>query len=185
MKTVWLLDVDGVLNANRPAWKETPKSGEAFAGGMSFRIRWAPSLASRIRALHRAGTVEITWCTTWCAYADQIEQLLGLPELARAFTADINGEEASLAKAAAALRVVEQGHRLIWTDDLEVPRSGDLHRALTKDRRSLLIRPFERRGLTPEHMDRIEAFAAAARASAAETAPTPMAPGPATTSKEI
>src|SRR5690348_3934124 len=41
---VWLLDVDGVLNANRPGWGGPPRGGNAQSGGDLFRIRWAPAL---------------------------------------------------------------------------------------------------------------------------------------------
>lgn len=65
-RPVWLLDVDGVINASRPGWGAAPHHGTATAAGMSFRIRWAPALAKRIRALHESGRVEIRWCSTWC-----------------------------------------------------------------------------------------------------------------------
>jgi len=157
-KPVWLLDVDGVVNALEPGWSGPPRRGYASSGGHEYRIRWAPALVARIRALHESGVVDICWCSTWCVDADQIENLLGLPPLQRAWTVDVNGLAASLAKLEAARAVLASGRRLVWTDDLEVPTSGQVYEELTAGGRALLITPVSRRGLQPEHLDLIEAF---------------------------
>jgi hypothetical protein len=157
MRPVWLLDVDGVLNANRPGWGAAPRSGMAYAGGMGFKIRWAPALANRIRIMHRSGLVEIRWATTWCPWAGQIENLLALPALGRAFDGEVNGTAARLAKYAAAQQVLAEGRRLIWTDDDAIPADGPDREALAG---ALLIAPSPRRGLQPEDLDAIEKFIA-------------------------
>ncbi|MCX5066744.1 hypothetical protein OOJ91_12895 [Micromonospora lupini] len=158
---VWLLDVDGVVNAREPGWSAAAREGTAYYSGVDYILRWAPALIERIEALHLAGTVEVRWCSTWCAYVDQLERLWSLPELGRAFTEDINGYAAILAKIAAARRVIAEGRRLVWTDDdvVPMPNDGPLHGELTADGRALLIRPDHRVGLQPEHLDAIEAFA--------------------------
>ncbi|HEX6968729.1 MAG TPA: hypothetical protein VF174_07980 [Micromonosporaceae bacterium] len=158
---IWLLDVDGVINTSRPGWGAAPRRGTAVAGGVGYTMRWAPALINRIRTLHINGVVEVRWCTTWCAWADQLEQLWDLPPLARAFTGDINGHAAVLAKIAAARQVLAGGRRLVWTDDDVVPRPNDgpLYDELTADGRALLIRPRGTVGLQPEHLDQIEEFA--------------------------
>ncbi|MCX5066956.1 hypothetical protein OOJ91_13975 [Micromonospora lupini] len=156
---IWLLDVDGVINASRPGWGAAPTKATAYAAGTGYTMRWAPALVDRIRDLHKAGTVEVRWCTTWCAFAEELERLWRLPVLGRAFTEDINGSAASLAKLAAARQVLAEGRRLIWTDDVEVPLWGEVHDELIADGRALLIRPKGSTGLQPEHLDEIEAFA--------------------------
>lgn len=158
---VWLLDVDGVINANSPQWGVQSTTGKARAAGTTYQLRWAQPLIDRIRELHTTHQVEVRWCTTWCAYADELERLWDLPALDRAFTEDINGRAASLAKVAAARQVLADGRRLIWTDDTEVPTVGPVADELTADGRGLLIRPDEWGGLTPVDLDAIEAFAAA------------------------
>jgi hypothetical protein len=158
---VWLLDVDGVVNATQPGWSAAPFKGTAYADGTGYTMRWAPALTNRIRDLHTAGVVEVRWCTTWCAFADQLERMWRLPELARAFETPINGRLAAVAKLAAARQVLAEGRRLIWTDDTEVPTGGDLYDELTADGRALLIRPSGRRGLQPDDVDAIERFATA------------------------
>jgi hypothetical protein len=158
-QTVWLLDVDGVINVNRPGWGTAPQNGYAYSSGIEFPIRWAPALVVRIRSLHRARVVNVRWCSTWCADADQIENLLGLPVFERAWSDRLNPGEASFAKLAAARAVLARGNRLVWTDDLDVPTSGAIHKELVKTGRALLIAPTTQKGLQPEHLDQIEKFA--------------------------
>jgi putative intracellular protease/amidase len=159
---VWLLDVDGVINVNRPGWGAAPRSGTAYADGYGYRMRWAPALIDWIRRLHNTGLVEVRWCTTWCAFADQLEWLWRLPRLERAFTDPLNGREAVEAKQAAARKVLADGRRLVWTDDQVVPTPGTrLYDELTADGRAMLIRPSPRCGLQPADLDAIETFAAA------------------------
>jgi hypothetical protein len=160
---VWLLDVDGVLNIRKSPWHAAPHTRTAFSDGTGWRMRWAPQLIARIRALHKGGAVEVRWCTTWCADAEQLERLFKLPILGRAFDGDPRGADCSAAKLGAARGVLAGGRRLIWTDDVEVPVEQDrpeLYAELAGGGRALLIRPAERDGLRPEHMDAIEAFAA-------------------------
>lgn len=150
---VWLLDVDGVINANRPGWGAAPRRGYAYADGVQWRIRWAPALIGRIRGIHIAGLAEVTWCTTWCSWAEQLERLFGLPPLPRAAVSA--GVHAPGEKLAAACEVLTGGRRLIWTDDTEA-HEGSLPAGVPD--RALLIAPDDRRGLQPEHLDQIDAF---------------------------
>jgi hypothetical protein len=147
MACVWLLDVDGVINARKPGWHAAPHHGRAYAEGTAWPMRWAPALTARI---------EVRWCSTWCAWSDQLERLFRLPALPCAFT---TAADAPAAKLAAARAVLAAGDHLIWTDDDEVPTGGPLLEELTAGGRALLIRPDARRGLTPAHLEEIEAFA--------------------------
>ncbi len=161
---MWLLDVDGVLNAAGPGWDETPGQGVAFVGEVGYRLRWAPALVRRIAALHTSGGVEVRWATTWVDHITQVESLLHLPPLATAFN-DIdvvNAEEAAARKAQAALDVVEVERRpLIWTDDSAIPRSGSLlDRLDLAGMPVLLIAPGSRHGLQPEDLAAIDDFLA-------------------------
>jgi hypothetical protein len=152
---VWLLDVDGVLNCSgRCDWNVAPRTGQAFADGYPFSIRWAPEPPARITALHDSGSVEIRWATTWIDHGTwQIEELLGLPEFPHAYPTHHR-----TAKLKAALGVVTLEQRpLIWTDDDAIPVHGRAREVLDVAG-SLLIAPDERRGLRPEHLDAIDAF---------------------------
>lgn len=162
---VWLLDVDGVINAfaDDLGWGEASQSGQARSAGRTYTLYWAQPLIDRIRCMHESGLVEVHWCTTWCPDANELEQLWELPEFTRSWTEDINGFPAIRAKVEAADRVLAQGRRLVWTDDDVTPLPGSIHyEELTAAGRALLIAPNYRVGLQPEHLDAIEAFAKAA-----------------------
>jgi len=161
VRPVWLLDVDGVINVNRPGWGAPPRTGTVYTGGLPYRLRWAPALIARIRAMQATDRVDIRWCSTWCDDADQLERVFGLPRLGRAWSEAINGSYAGIAKLAAAQAVLDAGGRLIWTDDDAVPTSGPVHDELVSTGRVLLIAPLPNRGLQPEHLDAIETFIAA------------------------
>ncbi len=166
---VWLLDVDGVLNADRPGWGGAPRSAMAYSGGNSYRIRWAPPLLDRVRAVHAGGLAEIRWCTTWCHQADQLEKLFDLPELARSLTVSPipPSPDNWPLKLSAAGEVLRSGRPLIWTDDDAIPGPGPERDELLSTGRVLLVEPKPDRGLQPTDLDAIEEFAR--RWSATET----------------
>lgn len=155
---VWLLDVDGVLNASRPGWGGPPRTRNATSHGVGYRIRWSPALLDRVRALHLSGRVEIRWCTTWCPDADQLEALFGLPALRRVWSMPLFDQEAATAKLAAARQVLACGRALVWADDTEVPLDGPVREELLSAGPALLLRPAPTRGLQPNDLDATEAF---------------------------
>lgn len=156
---IWLLDIDGVLNANKPGWGAAPR--KTNVAGLT--IRWAPQLITRIYNLNHAGTVDIRWSTTWCGYPDQLGTLARLLhlDLESAFGDRPMNKTWGDLKLEAALHVLEQGRRLIWTDDDEVDAARNLYPQLAaaeRDGQALLIAPRSNRGLQPEDLDAIEAF---------------------------
>ncbi len=169
-RPVWLLDVDGVLNAARPGWDEPPGQGQAFVNGTAYPLRWAPPLARRIARLHHGAGVEVRWATTWVDHIMQIERLLRLPALSTAFgnlgPAEV-ADHVSL-KVHAALRVVEVERRpLIWTDDDAIPAPGaSRDRIMAAGVPGLLLEPHTRHGLQPDDLTRIDDFLAGVSAVA-------------------
>lgn len=161
-RPVWLLDVDGVLNAPRAGWSRAPRAGWATGFGQRWRMQWEPAVIEQIRTWHVNGAVEVRWCTTWCPDAEQIERLFGLPAFARTLTAQqvATVATAGVAKLAVALTVVEVEQRpMVWTDDLAVPTGGpNLARIRSAPAYSLLIRPDPRRGLRREDMAAVAEF---------------------------
>ena len=149
----WLLDVDGVINASRPGWSKAPLSGNAYADGYSYRMRWSSDLIGRIRAVHDTGFVNILWATTWVGHTDQLEKLFRLP----AFNSARSQSMATPYKRMAAEDVVDSGRKLIWTDDEAIPTAGAVHFKLVAHG-SLLIAPKPSRGLRPEHLDEIDRY---------------------------
>lgn len=145
----WLLDFDGVINIDRSPWKEAPFNSVAYDNGTAYKIRWCPSLINKIRYIHRRG-VKIYWASTWCGNTTQLERITKLPPLLSAGSTALSYR----LKCEAAKAVVDSGHRLIWTDDEVVPTWGAFHNNLIQAG-SLLIKPNEKRGLTPAHLDEI------------------------------
>jgi len=161
---VWLLDVDGVVNARRPAWDQPFSHGNAFVDGVAYRLQWAPELTKYIRGVHKRKAAEIRWATTWVDHVHQVERLLRLPAFRTAFRG--LGSAPSIGapdlKLIAALQVVEVERRpLIWTDDDAIPVLGAQRRRLEEAGVPvLLLAPDPYEGLTPEHLERIDAFLA-------------------------
>jgi hypothetical protein len=163
VKPVWLLDVDGVINAYRAGWWHArPSIVQVWstADAYDYRIRYEPRLVDAVREVHERGLAEVTWCTTWCSDAGALEEALGLPELPRAFTAPIKGAAACEAKIDAARRVVASGRLLVWTDDVEVGHHSGECAAWVEAGKALVIAPDESRGLRPGHVRRIRGYLA-------------------------
>jgi hypothetical protein len=168
---VWLLDVDGVVNARRPAWDHPYAHGNAFVDGVAYRLQWAPTLTRYIKSVHKRQAAEIRWATTWVDHVHQVERLLRLPAFRTAFRG--LGAAPSIGapdrKLAAALHVVEVERRpLIWTDDDAIPLGGPQRERLEDAGVPvLLISPDPYEGLGPQHVEAIDAFLAAIPENAA------------------
>ena len=162
MIPVWLLDVDGVVNAFRAGWYTGPRLVQVYsaADDYDYRIRYEPRLIDAIRQVHQDGRAEVTWCSTWCSDAAALEDALGLPPLPRAFTEPVRGAAACAAKLAAARSVVAAGRRLVWTDDVEVAHHAEDCTIWAASGRALTIAPNGSRGLRARDLRRIEEFLA-------------------------
>lgn len=160
---VWLLDVDGVVNARRPGWGRPARRADVWseADRCAYPLRWAGALVDRIRRLHRTGALEVRWCTTWCPEADVLERLWRLPELVRALDHDPvpKGGLGWPVKRAAAHAVLAAGRTLVWTDDEAIPADDRLLDRAVARGLALLIAPDPMCGLRPADLDEIEAFA--------------------------
>jgi hypothetical protein len=160
---LWLLDLDGVINGSRPGWSGPPRTTSLAAHGVGYRIRYAPALIQRIRALHNADRVEVRWSTSWVDHCEDLNQLFNLPGVEAAFhltdaTQTQTKAHIGKLKVRAALDAVRAGRRLIWTDDEVIPVQGP-DRAELEAGDALLIVPDERRCLRPDDLDVIEAYA--------------------------
>lgn len=170
-RPVWLLDVDGVVNARHPAWDQPYAQGHAFVDGVTYRLQWAPALTRYIKAVHKRRAAEVRWATTWVDHVHQVERLLRLPAFHTAFRGLGTSPAVSAPerKIDAALHVVEVERRpLIWTDDDAIPPAGEVRRRLEEAGVPVLLLapdPFE--GLTPRHLDVIDAFLESAMDQAA------------------
>jgi hypothetical protein len=179
---VWLLDIDGVVNAcvPKPDSSVWPADTWRLATVHGFPILVASPVVEFIRRVHDSGRADIRWHTTWQHNAQLVADEFGLPELPvaeapefvlRSYDPALHGRDTAWWKRATAERVLTDEKRpLIWTDD-------DITRSLEPSDRAeiralgpaLLISPSDRTGLTPKHLHRIETFLDRHRRRAAKT----------------
>jgi len=158
--TVWMLDVDGVLNASRPGWSRKPRSAMAYVQGRGYKLRWEPALIERIRAANSLPGVTVKWSTTWCEAPSELGRVFGL-NLNCAFTERPQHLVYDELKAHAALDVLAAGHRLVWTDDSVVEPACNRWPQFNEaadDGRAHLLAPNPGRGIRPDQMDDIWTF---------------------------
>jgi len=87
---VWLLDIDGVINAPTAPGRKPPLhvwpaddwiDTRVWGHRQRFRICVARPVVDFIREVHESGRAEIRWHTTWQDLANQLGEAVGLPEL--------------------------------------------------------------------------------------------------------
>ena len=167
MSALWLLDVDGVLNAatRRPSplvWPDWT-SVTARAQGIDWPIWYSPTVTRFVRQVQDDGLAEVRWLTTWEDEAnEQLAERLGLRICTVAGVAyphacglDGCGEWWKWCAAKAAV-AAEPGRRIVWTDDdlahdEDARRWADQHGVLT-------VAPDARTGLTSTHLRAIGDF---------------------------
>ncbi|WP_157749562.1 HAD domain-containing protein [Jatrophihabitans sp. GAS493] len=180
---VWLLDVDGVVNATASRGDRTVWPLEAWhrdevtdLDGDVYPVLYADPVLNFLRVVHERGAAEVRWHTTWQHSAPQrLAAALGLPDwpvaVAPEFTDkhDSGYEESGWVpvgarwwKLGAAVRVGEQeGRRLVWTDDdLNAERRwpGSELREYLKRADLLAVSPPSNVGLTPKNLRTVAAF---------------------------
>jgi len=191
MIPVWLLDIDGVINActnkpDRTVWPADDwRTDRVNASGHHFPITWSRQVVDFIRNAHDSGLVEIRWHTTWQHEAQAVADLTGLPKFdvahAPEFLAYNQIAPASEAeriregrprppwwKLPAAERVMrDEARPLIWTDD---DITWSTQAGLRAHAPVLLVSPDERTGLTKRQLRKISDFIADLRISKAVAA---------------
>lgn len=175
-KPLWLLDIDGVLNATGGSavyrqkwpdanWFETSfvvslEEPWTFGEGGPVRLKVAEPVRDFICEVHEAGLVEINWHTTWQDEAQKLANWLDLPTFP-VFKAPeyFDGARGAWWKLRAIRRFVreEPPRPLLWTDDdIRFELRGDDDLAL--DSKNLIICPDDRFGLSPTQLTRIRTY---------------------------
>lgn len=173
LSPLWLLDVDGVLNAVVADVPHLYERLRAEAGGRGWNITYDPAIIKRIADLHTSGRVEVRWLTTWCQdAATSLAPAIGLPPFVVEGIPEFHGSHAKgwwKSPAAKRLSDTEPGRALIWTDDdLDYSeRVGDVPWLAQRTGPTLALAPNPRTGLTADNLDRIEAFVTRIREAAA------------------
>lgn len=162
---VWLLDIDGVLNAVggrnvfRNKWPESLwlESEYTVHGSGPYRVVVAQPVVDFINLVHGQGLVEVRWHTTWQHDALRLGEWLKLPSF------PVHPAPEYLAtfkrgwwKLPGAYRVTKENRSLIWTDDdirYEIRPNNQLYQPS-----NLIISPDDRYGLSPDDLDKIKTF---------------------------
>lgn len=166
---VWLLDLDGVVNAASRTFPTHAWPAETWQGievedeeGITWPIKAARPVVEFIKGVHEAGRAEIRWHTTWQAHALHVGRQIGLPDFGVQEAPEYKeyGAEGWWKSPAARRILAEEGRDLVWTDDdadLELGRDERMELA-TLGRRLLIVCPDSRTGLCRKHLRRIDKF---------------------------
>jgi hypothetical protein len=169
---VWLLDIDGVINAlargpvrgsfPRDAWAQHAVEAEIPGlGPMLLPILVAHPVLQFVRDVVEAGSAEVRWHSTWrTAALTDLAPTLGLPPIPMSIAPEWTQRPTGWWKLPAAQRVVASGRRLVWTDD-DITHFRDEIGDLAGRPDALLISPDPDTGLTQRELDRIADFLAA------------------------
>jgi len=166
---VWLLDVDGVINAfptiRQPgSWRRNQWTRFKVRG---FHIQAARPVLDFIRKVHEEGLAEIRWHTTWQEKALDLGDVLGLPTFHIAAAPEFDDRPDNVPhlgywwKAAAAYRVVDvEKRRLLWTDDDATELDDYDNRRIWAGGpgTAMVIAPDPSDGLVQTDLDRIQLF---------------------------
>lgn len=169
---IWLLDIDGVVNAlelapARAAWPEAEfvETAARSAHNIEWPLLAAIPVLDFLRRVHAEGTAEIVWHSAWQEFSVNVAGALGLPDWPILDCPEIDEDEALVAtplrsgdrpwwKLPAAQRAAAGGRPLLWTDDDARRKLGWLDPPAWC-RRALIIAPDEEVGLTPDDLRRI------------------------------
>jgi hypothetical protein len=182
MGPIWLLDVDGVLNAHptRPQlhvwsedeWVQLPVYDSR---GQRWTITAGVPVTRFLHKVHTHKFAEIVWLTTWQADANRVSDALGLPHF-RVIENPIHKNTRYAGKdwwkLSEAFKVISSGRPVIWTDDDIGEEIRDLvhsYQVTSNTTRfldiqvdvpgpTLLISPNGNEGLGPWHLKRISEF---------------------------
>ena len=181
-RPVWLLDIDGVINAvsRKPpthVWPEEVWQQERVLNVMGlFPITWVQPVIDFLTEVHERGRAEIRWHTTWQEEAQLVADLTGLPVFPVADAPEFRSGSANAAawiaaggrigaepwwKLAAAQRVVQEERRpLVWTDDdiTDALWNYDMGANFEAHAPTLAVCPDHRTGLVRKDLDLIDTF---------------------------
>lgn len=149
---VWLLDIDGVVNAFESLGEDRFETAIA----KRFTITWDRTLTDRLHALHTSGRVEIRWLTTWGADANAyIAPLFCWTEFLVCGEVEYGVQWWKLRHAMAVIE--SEGRRVIWTDDdIRYDETALAWLATLPAARVTWLAPDPARGLSHDDLDAID-----------------------------
>lgn len=170
MWPIWLLDIDGVINADpfkvpTHVWPEDQWMIRMVedSRGKAWKITAAQPVLDFINRVHNHKWAEVVWLTTWQRGANNVSDALGIPRL----PVIENPMERSTRyagrdwwKLAEFFKQLSLGRPIVWTDDdisteiLGLTRSG----SEVGGPQSFLVSPKGSEGLGPWHLKKIAKF---------------------------
>jgi hypothetical protein len=157
---IWLLDLDGVLNAHaergdRHAWPAEVWRRDEVRG---WPMLVAQPVIDFVRAVHDQGRAEIRWHTTWQHHAQDFADRFGLPRFAIVDAPEFEYPDDGFWKLPAIVRAVDEGRPLVWTDDDAMGLRPARRLELAERVPLLVIAPPLHVGLCPRHLRQIDRF---------------------------
>lgn len=165
MWPVWLLDIDGVVNADpgqhqvwpEGSWVQTTATGSS----RDWPIVAATPVIEFIRRVHEEKWAEIIWLSTWRTHSNNVSKALGLPNFRYNNSALYANKATRYAgpawwKMYEALMTKGNNRPVIWTDDDISDEIRDIWGRDTNE--DLLISPRSKEGLAPVHLIKIAKF---------------------------
>lgn len=167
MWPIWLLDIDGVINADPKTpplhvWPEDQWKIRMVedSNGKQWKITAAHPVIDFIQRIHGDRRAEIRWLTTWQRDANQVSAAYGLPQFPVLSNPMAEGTRyhgsRNWWKYHEATKISVTGRPVIWTDDDLSREIQDDYRAVCRD--TLLIAPKGSEGLGPWHLAKIAQF---------------------------
>lgn len=166
---VWLLDIDGVVNAlargqifdsfPQDDWAQHVVEADIpNMGTMVLPILVARPVLDFVAEVQQSGRAEVRWHSTWrTAAMTDLGPTLGLPPIPISIAPEWTERPPGWWKLPAARRVRKSGRRLIWTDD-DLASYQEETADLAADPDALLISPDPQLGLTQRDLDQITEF---------------------------
>lgn len=173
---LWLLDVDGVVNAVSPALPETwppdrwvrrevPAPVEGH-GLVPLPIIAAQPVLDFLTLVHSTGAAEICWHSTWRTSAvSELAPALGLPPFAISVAPEwTESPRQGWWKLPAAERAAQGNRLVLWTDDdiagylRSEPEIAKRLTTLALRKGTMLVSPERHTGLSPADLARIGSF---------------------------
>lgn len=160
---VWLLDIDGVINAdeNADAWHSADWIDRRVRFGHGrVRVFAARPVLDFIRHVHANGLADIRYHTTWQHDAHHLGAVFGLPRLPVQDAAEYahGGRLTTWWKLPVVWRLIAAGHRVVWTDDDIEASLMDAQKLRLEDAGALIVSPDPTTGLRQTDLDKIATY---------------------------
>lgn len=160
-KPVWLLDVDGVINAlsARPPvsyWHRGSQWSHERING--YMILWSHDVVRFIREVHEEGLAEVRWHSTWQHLANEfLSPAMNLPQF-EVMDARPIASCRYWWKIDGATEVLTSGRRILWTDDDLAYSHDEVVAEIALSPGNLVLSPRSEVGLLPRDLKRIATY---------------------------